>query len=144
MKNNKKKKPMTNVIMGIGWYKEEQWSLLLEQSVDRNDLAFTYDEWKKNAFKLMMDLTNRGIQCEKTMIDVEEMIKWCKDNHRPLDGESRTKYISLKIEEKYRQQGASRAEWPTIFFQICNIHFLYEGQCRKAGDKRTNCCFSVG
>ena len=33
-------------VFGIGFYRREQWPLLLETADDRKELEDTYDEWK--------------------------------------------------------------------------------------------------
>ena len=98
----KKKNPKTEkTVLGIGWYKENQWDLLLKHAVDSDDLEPTYTEWLKGISEGIENLSNSGIQCEKIPIDVNEIIKWCKDNNYPFDGESRSVYISLKTKEKF-------------------------------------------
>jgi len=33
------------ISIGVGYYKYEQWNLLLESASDREDLEDTYEEW---------------------------------------------------------------------------------------------------
>ena len=40
-----KDKGIEKTILGIGWYKEDQWDLLLKHAVDKEDLEPTYAEW---------------------------------------------------------------------------------------------------
>jgi hypothetical protein len=97
----KKRKKKEKSILGIGWYKENQWDLLLRHAVDKEDLEPTYADWLEGISASIAEISNSQIQCVKIHVDVEEMIKWCKDNDYPFDGASRAVYISLKTKEKF-------------------------------------------
>lgn len=98
MKKRKSKKP----VLGVGWYKKEQWSLLREKSDDVQKLEDTYYEWVANANDTIKKLSNSPYHVVKIEIDVEELIEWCNKENYVLNGESRAKYISLKTKEKFR------------------------------------------
>ena len=100
-KHRKKNLKTDKTVFGIGWYKENQWDLLLKHAVDSDDLEPTYAEWREGISEGIENLSNSGIQVEKIPIDVNEMIKWCKDNNYPFDGESRSAYITLKTQKKF-------------------------------------------
>lgn len=98
MRKKKSKKPL----LGVGWYKKEQWSLLREKSEDVEELEDTYYEWVANANETIKNLSNSHYHIEKIEIDVEELIEWCIKEKCPLNGESRSMFISLKTKEKFR------------------------------------------
>lgn len=89
------------VILGLGWYKENQWDLLLSTAVDKDDLEPTYAEWLDGAIKGIEKLSKSGIQCVQIPVDVAEMIAWCKERGYPFDGSSRAVYIMMKTKEKF-------------------------------------------
>ena len=102
MKKRKQKKAKTSKpTVGVGWYREDQWSLLLEHSADRDDLEATYAEWLDIAHKSMRDLSGTGIQLVKIPIDVEELVQWCQEKGYQVDGNSRSEFITLKTREKF-------------------------------------------
>ena len=86
-------------LLGIGWYKESQWNLLLQYAVDRDDLEQTFGEWLEGILEGIENFSKVGIHCEKIPIDVEEMMTWCKDNDYPFDGSSRSAFIAHKTRE---------------------------------------------
>ena len=86
--------------VGVGWYREDQWNLLLEHAADRDKLEETYGEWLEVARKGMKNLTKAEVQFEKIPIDVEELIKWCREKGCAVDGSSRSEFIALKTREK--------------------------------------------
>ncbi len=96
-----KKKQDEGKVLGIGWYLEEQWKLLLENSEDRKNLLPTHAEWQLNAAEQFARMKKAGYTPKKIPIDVVEMIKWCEENGLPCNGETRSKYILLKTQEKF-------------------------------------------
>ena len=80
--------------MGFAWYKPDQWSLLLQVSSDRDDLESTYEEWLSNAEATLNQIKSKGIQIEKIMVDVSELVQWCKDHKVPINGKSRSSYTT--------------------------------------------------
>jgi hypothetical protein len=97
----KKGKNTEKSILGIGWYKENQWDLLLRHAVDKENLEPTYADWLEGISAGIEEFSKSQIHCVKIHIDVAEIIKWCKDNGYPFDGASRAVYISLKTKEKF-------------------------------------------
>ncbi|MBU0946212.1 MAG: hypothetical protein KJ804_12975 [Proteobacteria bacterium] len=95
----KKNKSIEKTIAGIGWYKEDQWDLLLRNAEDKDDLETTYAEWLEGISKGMKALSKSGVQCEKIPVDVEEIIQWCRDKGYPFDGASRSLYFAIKTKE---------------------------------------------
>jgi hypothetical protein len=98
----KKRKDKEKPILGIGWYEENQWDLLLRHAVDKEDLEPTHTDWLEGATASIKEISKSQIQCVKIHLDVVEMIQWCKENGYPFDGSSRALYISLKTKEKFR------------------------------------------
>jgi len=102
MKKRKQKRSKTSKpTVGVGWYRENQWSLLLEHSADRADLEATYAEWLGVACRSMENLSEAGIQFKKIPIDVEELVQWCQEKGYQVDGNSRSEFIALKTREEF-------------------------------------------
>ncbi len=97
MKTKKSKK----LIIGVGWYNKEQWDLLRKNSEDVNELESTYYEWVANANDTIKKFSISGYVIKKIEIDVNELIDWCKKEKYSLNGESRSKFISLKTKLKW-------------------------------------------
>ncbi len=83
-------------IVGVGWYRSEQWERLLEISSDRDQLEDTHEEWLKNASRVFDRLKREGLPVVKMDIDVEDLLAWCSKNGLAVNGESRAKYVVEK------------------------------------------------
>ena len=86
-------------VLGVGWYRREQWALLLSSSADRDELEDTYDEWLTSAEKTVAELQATGANPRKIDIDMEEMISWAQGKGVRLDGDARSEFIAIQTRE---------------------------------------------
>ena len=87
----------SNMIVGIAWYRSEQYGLLRALAADADLMANTYEEWLAGVTKTMDDLRQRGIVARRVDVDVRELVAWCQQRGRPLDGEARSIYAAEKL-----------------------------------------------
>ena len=83
----------TGIVIGIAWWRREQWDRLLEISEDAEGQYDSYDEWEADAEKNLAGGAN-GIAGEKVDIDVEELLAWCNENGLTVNGQSRAQYVT--------------------------------------------------
>ena len=102
MKKKKTKNPKSE--LGVGWYRPEQWALLLAESVDRDELESTHAEWLAQAERSLARIRAAGLKPIKIDIDVEDLIAWCANQGIPLDGNARSQYIADRI--RLKDQGS--------------------------------------
>jgi hypothetical protein len=93
MNKRNQDKPNDSVI-GMAWYKQDQWPVLLQVSSDSNKLESTYEEWLEYAEDTYRRFVKEGLTTEKVAVDVFELIKWCKDHNYPVNGNSRASYTA--------------------------------------------------
>ena len=86
-------------VIGVAWYRREQWDRLLEIAADRDQLEGTYDEWKANAEAALPKLVRSGILPRKIDVDVEELLRWCHAQKCPGDGSARSFFTAEKLRE---------------------------------------------
>ena len=87
-------KPSGKTKFGFAWYRPEQWSRLREVSADRAELEETFAEWESLAEQTLRSLQTQGMHIEKVMVDVEELLVWCKDRGLPVDASARSHYVT--------------------------------------------------
>ena len=88
-----------DVVLGIAWFRPEQWDLLRSVSADPDVLEATYGEWEKLARRSIQDLARQGILARKVDVDVERLQAWCKAQQRPLDGSARAAYATERLRD---------------------------------------------
>jgi hypothetical protein len=82
----------SNRNLALAWYRQDQWQLLLDYSIDSDKLAGTYQEWLEHAEEKVNEMGNDGINVVKVDINIEEMKKWCERHDKPIDGYTRSEY----------------------------------------------------
>lgn len=81
--------PADATVVGIAWYREQDYDHLLSMFVDAADLPETYSEWLKSAQNTVVVLTLRGITVRKAYLDPVTFPQWCLANDVPMDKEAR-------------------------------------------------------
>ena len=86
-------------VLGVAWYRREQWNRLLEVSADRDELEENYDDWLRTAEGTLKGLKQMGTALVKVDIDVNKLVAWCVVANRTLDGAARAEYVSKLLSE---------------------------------------------
>jgi|SRR6266508_4499865 len=91
------------LIMGVSWYRPEQWDRLREISEDKATFEITYEaslvEWEKK----IQDLEAQGIRPIKVEVDVEELLTWCTTQGLAVTPETRTKFMMNTLRDLVRK-----------------------------------------
>ncbi|GAB4187681.1 MAG: hypothetical protein Tsb002_13170 [Wenzhouxiangellaceae bacterium] len=82
------------MIIGISWFQPAQWERLLEISEDREELDDSYEDWRKNASRTIEQMALQGQKVIKVQIDLDDLEFWCYENKLPINGQSRSQYVS--------------------------------------------------
>jgi len=88
----------SNMIVGIAWYRADQYTLLRALAVDTDSMADTYEQWLAGVTKTMEELRQRGILARRVDVDVKDLAAWCEQRGRPLDGAARSIYAAEKVQ----------------------------------------------
>lgn len=87
-------------VIGMCWYKKEQWGRLRDIVPDRDDLDDTYQQWRKDAEKALSELRANGHMIQKVLVDTEEMLAWANENNRELDSSARSEYSVFILQQR--------------------------------------------
>ncbi len=82
------------MVLGIGFYRREQWPLLIETAVDSHLLEKTYDEWMAVLDSSIGKIRAAGLEPELVDIDVEELLVFCKKEGLPNNAATRSRFIA--------------------------------------------------
>jgi hypothetical protein len=64
----------------------------------------TFERWQSNAQNASRILRQSGYPVQMVDIDIAELIAWCKEEHRPIDGEARADFVQEKIQNSHSGQ----------------------------------------
>jgi hypothetical protein len=99
IKKRRKKKGAARIAAGVAWYRRGQWPRLLEVAEDADELEETYDGWLRMADERFSSFKVPGVLLKKVDVDVEELIAWCAERGRPVDGSARSEFVAEKVQE---------------------------------------------
>ena len=88
-----------NLVMGLTWYRSDQWERLREISEDKENFDMTYEESILDWESQFKRLEAQGIRPVKVEVDVEEMLTWCASQGLSVTPENRTKFMMTKLRE---------------------------------------------
>jgi len=87
------------MMLGIAWYRAEQWQRFLSLATDRDALHDTFAEWEAAATEKMGELRALGIVAQPVLVDVDELARWCRDHNLAFDSAARSQFVAEKLQE---------------------------------------------
>jgi hypothetical protein len=79
-------------IIGLPWYRREDYPTIRQVMADSHMLASTYDQWLAAAENNESVGQQAGLEIVRVMIEPEEFKAWCRARDLKPDGAARTKY----------------------------------------------------
>ena len=90
---------MEKMLIGIGFYRRDQYPLLLETANDRDKLEDTYDEWLNTLKKGLKRFKSKGIKPIKVDVDMNELLAFCKEYGLENNGETRSQFFAQLLQQ---------------------------------------------
>jgi hypothetical protein len=84
-------------VVGIAWFRADQWNRLRDVSSDRDHMEADYEDWRTNAEKQLAELRLQGLEVRKIHVDLDEFVAWCKSEKLGIDASSRSRYASYRL-----------------------------------------------
>src|SRR3972149_4328870 len=81
-------------LIGIGFYRKDQWPLLLETADDIDMMEKEYEKWLKGITRLISNIREEGIEPVTVNIDVSELLAYCRENNLKNIGETRSQFVA--------------------------------------------------
>lgn len=88
--------------VGIPWYEEADYPLVLEIMTDRDRLPAQYDVWEAKAEAAERGLQSKGHTTVRVVIDPKTFPAWCRKRGLNIDSEARRAFANA---------GAYRQTW---------------------------------
>lgn len=84
-------------IIGLPWYRRENYPAIRQTMADPHVLASTYEQWLAAAENNESVGRQAGLEIVRIMIEPEEFKAWCLAHGMEPDSAARTKYASEHI-----------------------------------------------
>ncbi|MCK5707591.1 MAG: hypothetical protein KAI43_08050 [Candidatus Aureabacteria bacterium] len=72
-------------LVGISWFRPEQWDTLRKISSEYGGFKETYEEWERSAASHYKKLKKLGFNVQKKYIDASKLHKWYEDSKTLID-----------------------------------------------------------
>jgi len=88
------------MVVGIAWYRPEQYGLLRALSTDTDSMEKTYEEWLAGVNRTVDELRRIGVVAQRVDVEIKELVAWCQQRGVPLDGQARAQFAadSLRLD----------------------------------------------
>lgn len=91
-------------LMGIAWYKAENYARLRSLFTDSDKLPLTFEEWAKNAESGINHLRSQGYTIVKVDIDPDSFPAWCASHGMEINAKARIKFAGEGAVREYKNR----------------------------------------
>ena len=81
-------------VVGIAWYRPEDWVALKSILIDADKLQDSYQEWLKHAQEVQQQMQREGHVVNRVRIDPKTFPGWCTLRGLRPDAAARSEYAS--------------------------------------------------
>ena len=92
-------------MVGVTWYKREDYDALKRLYKDGDAISDTFDEWQREADRVMEELKGKGLVFEKVYLDPDTFPAWCADKGLEMDATARSQYATEAVRKAHRNSG---------------------------------------
>lgn len=82
---------------GVAWYDRNQWERLRQVAADAEVLEESYEGWLAMAERGIRELEETGMIIERVPVNAEDLIAWCNEQGRPIDGPARAEFAAREF-----------------------------------------------
>lgn len=83
---------MPKPVVGIAWYRAQDYREILQIMVDGSSFPATYREWREEAELLERDLKRLGQEVVRAILDPEIFPLWCNSRGFQIDAKARREF----------------------------------------------------
>jgi hypothetical protein len=102
----KRAKQDASYVVGLAWYRPEDWRTLKAMVPDGEEFHDTYAEWLAQGEMVERRLRKEGHTVKRIDIDPIVLRAWCLLNGLPMDADARTQYASERVRLEAQPDGA--------------------------------------
>lgn len=90
-------KPTVTTVVGMGWYRPEDWERLLQVIPDRDRMYDSHAEWLAEAEQAERAVIAGGPRVKRVPVDPDELAGWCLIRGRAPNAEARAEFVTDKL-----------------------------------------------
>lgn len=81
-------------VVGMAWYRREDYGRIRAMMVDRDRLAATYEGWLLSAEQVAREVERSGVTVERVLIVPDAFGAWCAAEGLACDGAARARFAN--------------------------------------------------
>lgn len=85
---------MPKIVLGLSWFKREDYERVLAIMEDSHVLPADFDEWEKRAKAQEASGKAKGVTVRRVIVDPEKFIAWCASKRIALNAQARGKFAA--------------------------------------------------
>ncbi|MBI2920203.1 MAG: hypothetical protein HYY18_03850 [Planctomycetes bacterium] len=90
-------------VIGAAWYRADQWADLRAAMSDPDSLAERHEDWLATAEAMLAKMIRSGTHIERVDVDVPELVAWCREKGKVVDGSARSHFVAEKLRLRYKR-----------------------------------------
>lgn len=79
--------------INLPYYRKQDWERLLSVSDDRESMHDTWNAWHKVYQKLKKQMIARGFEVREVVVDIDELVEYCKSRGIKNDSHARSQFV---------------------------------------------------
>ena len=80
----------------LAYYRKKDWKRFVKINDDRESMHDSWHDWHKDFKKTKRYLTNQGFEVVDIVVDLDELIEYCKLRGIKNDGKARSQFVQTK------------------------------------------------
>ena len=84
-------------IMGLAWYRADDYVRIQSIFIDSDNLPASYQEWLSKAEAFEKKIRDSGVRVERIVIDADTFPDWCASLGCNVDTEARKRFVNQKV-----------------------------------------------
>jgi hypothetical protein len=90
-----------STVVGIAWYRPEEYSAVKAFCEDRDTMDTTYEIWRRGVEKVERELRADGTEVVRIDFSLADFKLWSSTHAQKANASSRSAFTSLKLRERY-------------------------------------------
>lgn len=96
----RRSKERVDTVTGVAWFDRQQWEHLRQVAADPERLEESYEEWVAMVERTIFDLEAKGLFIKRVPIDTTQLVSWCGEQGRPIDGRARAEFAARELHRR--------------------------------------------
>ncbi len=80
----------------LAYYRKKDWERFIKIIADRESMHDTWRDWYRDFKRTKQNLTNQGFNVVDIVVDLDELMEYCRARGIENDGKARSQFVQIK------------------------------------------------